>query len=61
MRYLRSFEGKRVTIIGNGVALIVHFIACKQFVISWKMGLMGVALANTVSALLNFFVQFIFV
>ena len=61
MRYLRCFDANRVTIIGNGLALIAHYFACKHFVLAWKLGLMGVALANTVSALLNIFVQFLLV
>lgn len=33
MRYMRSIDAKKVTVISNGLALVLHYFACRLFVL----------------------------
>jgi Na+-driven multidrug efflux pump len=58
---MRNLGKKRVTLICNTIAIVVHFFTCRALVLDAKMGVAGVAIANTSSAALNLVVHHIVV
>ena len=60
MRYLRQTTASKINSISNIISLVIHCILAPILIINLNMGLMGIAISNTVSAFINLAIQTIF-